>query len=247
MRLDQFPASEPTIPIFVHYGGNNYTKPDWTSTAAARAAIKALPWEFGLASRLNGSPEERKQSIARATCRAIVEQGLHRVNLRDIARALGTTTGPLQHYFRSKEELLLYTKNLLIDELLSTAREAGARCRGGERLRVVCERLLPFSKSARTAWLVLTAFNGRAIGDKQLTSIQMSRYDKCRNFFEQELEVAKDAGVLRPSVDTVLEAIALASFVDGLAVQMLFLNRSETKRVKADLVRLYLERSLETA
>src|SRR4029077_4591156 len=203
----------------------NYTKPDWTSTAAARAAIKALPWEFGLASRLNGSPEERKQSIARAPCRAIVEQGLHRVNLRDIARALGTTTGPLQHYFRSKDELLLYTKHLLIDNLLNNAREAGATMQGGERLRVVCESLLPFTPSARRAWLVLTAFNGRAIGDKQLTAIQISRYSKCRRFFEQEIKVGKEAGVLRPSVDTVLEAIALASFVDGLAVQVLFLNR----------------------
>jgi TetR/AcrR family transcriptional regulator, transcriptional repressor of bet genes len=200
-----------------------------------------------LASRLSGSPEERKQRIARATCRAIVEQGLHRVNLRDIARALGTTTGPLQHYFRSKDELLLYTKNLLIDDLLNAARDAGEKCRGRERLRVVCERLLPFSKSARMAWLVLTAFNGRAIGDKQLTAIQISRYSKCRRFFEQELKAAKDTGVLPSSVDTVLEAIALASFVDGLAVQLLFLNRKETSRAKAELVQRYLKRSFAIA
>ncbi len=200
-----------------------------------------------MALRMAGSPEERKQTIARATCRAIVELGLHRMNLRDIARALGTTTGPLQHYFRSKEELLLYTKNLLIDELLNNAREAGTKLRGGERLRVVCERLLPFTASARVAWLVLTAFNGRAIGDKQLTAIQNSRYTKCRQFFEQEIDVAKDAGVLDPSVDNVLEAIALASFVDGLAVQVLFLSKRDMKRAKEQLVRRYLERSFGIA
>ncbi len=200
-----------------------------------------------MALRMAGSPEDRKQTIARATCRAIVELGLHRMNLRDIARALGTTTGPLQHYFRSKEELLLYTKNLLIDELLNNARKAGLKLQGGERLRVVCEHLLPFSESARIAWLVLTAFNGRAIGDKQLTAIQNSRYSKCRQFFEQEIEVAKGAGVVRRSVDTVLEAIALASFVDGLAVQVLFLSRGETKRAKDELVRQYLERSFGVA
>ena len=200
-----------------------------------------------MALRMAGSPEDRKQTIARATCRAIIELGLHRMNLRDIARALGTTTGPLQHYFRSKEELLLYTKNLLIDELLNNAREAGIKLRGGERLRVVCEHLLPFTESARMAWLVLTAFNGRAIGDRQLTAIQNSRYTKCRRFFEQEIEVAKDAGALRRSIDTVLEAIALASFVDGLAVQLLFLSRGETKRAKEQLVRRYLERSFGIA
>lgn len=200
-----------------------------------------------MAVRMAGSPEDRKQTIARATCRAIIELGLHRMNLRDIARALGTTTGPLQHYFRSKEELLLYTKNLLIDELLNSARESGIKLRGGERLRVVCEHLLPFTASARLAWLVLTAFNGRAIGDKQLTAIQISRYSKCRRFFEQEIMVAKNAGVLDPSVDTVLEAIALASFVDGLAVQVLFLSKGEIKRAKEELVRRYLERSFGIA
>src|ERR1700722_18351707 len=109
---------------------------------------------------MSGAPEERKQAIARATCRAIIERGLHRVNLRDIARALGTTTGPLQHYFRSKEELHLYTKNLLIDELLQDARSAGLKHVGLARLRIVCERLLPFTRTARSAWLVLAAFNG---------------------------------------------------------------------------------------
>jgi TetR/AcrR family transcriptional repressor of bet genes len=190
-----------------------------------------------------GSPEDRKQTIARATCRAIIELGLHRMNLRDIARALGTTTGPLQHYFRSKDELLLYTKNLLVDELLNNAREAGNELRGGERLRVVCEHLLPFTESARMAWLVLTAFNGRAIGDEQLTAIQISRYTKCREFFEAEITLAKEAGVLGTSVDPALEAIALASFVDGLAVQVLFLSKAEAKRAQEELVRRYLERS----
>ena len=92
------------------------------------------------------------------------------------------------------------------------------------------------------AWLVLTAFNGRAIGDKELTAIQISRYTKCRKFFEQEIIAAKDAGAMNPSVDVVLEAIGLASFVDGLAVQGLFLNRNEVKRAKEELVQQYLER-----
>lgn len=169
------------------------------------------------------------------------------MNLRDIARALGTTTGPLQHYFRSKEELLLYTKNLLVDELLNNAREAGNKLRGGERLRVVCEHLLPFTESARVAWLVLTAFNGRAIGDKQLTAIQISRYTKCREFFETEITLAKEAGVLDASVEPALEAIALASFVDGLAVQVLFLSKAEAKRAQEELVGRYLERSFAIA
>jgi TetR/AcrR family transcriptional regulator, transcriptional repressor of bet genes len=200
-----------------------------------------------LASRLSGALEERKQKIARATCMAIVQQGLHRVNMRDIARALGTTTGPLQHYFRSKDELLLYTKNLLIDELLENTRKAGMKHRGATRLRVICETLLPFTPAARMAWRVLTAFNGRAIGDAELTAIQVLRYSKCREFFESELKEARDSGVLASNIDVALEATALASFVFGLAVQMLFLSEREIRRLKKGLVRHYLRRSFSIA
>ena len=111
-------------------------------------------------------------------------------------------------------------------------------------LRIVCERLLPFTEKSRGAWLVLAAFNGRAIGDEELTAIQVSRYTKCRKFFEKEIVLAKDEGVLDPTIDVVPEAIALASFVDGLAVHMLFLGRGVTKRAKQALVQRYLERNL---
>lgn len=196
-----------------------------------------------MAARLQGDPEERKKKIARAACAAILTHGLHKVNMRDIAKALGTTTGPLQHYFANKDELLLYTKNLLIDELLEDARQASLEHAGTKRLQVMCERLLPSTAEARAAWLVLTAFNGRAISDSDLTQIQVSRYSKCRAFFSKALAAAKSTGAVKKTVDVELEAVALASFVDGLAVQMLFLNTSEAQRLKSKLIRQYLKRA----
>jgi TetR/AcrR family transcriptional regulator, transcriptional repressor of bet genes len=196
-----------------------------------------------LATRMSGSIAARRETIARAACRAIVERGLHGVNMRDIARELGTTTGVLQHYFASKDELLVFTKNRVIDEMLDGARAAAAPLEGPQRLQAVCEGLLPMTKATRTAWLVLTAFNGRAIGDKALTSIQVSRYTKCRAFFEAEIDAAKEARILPNSIDTRLEAIALASFVDGLAVQVLFFRVREAAVIQRELVRRYLQRT----
>jgi hypothetical protein len=165
---------------------------------------------------------------------------------RSQLRAWNSSLIPLVHYVRNNYtglERTLYTRNLLVDELLNHARAAGNKHRGGERLRVVCEHLLPFTESARMAWLVLTAFNGRAIGDQRLTAIQLSRYTKCRQFFETEITLAKEAGILDAAIEPGLEAIALASFVDGLALQMLFLGKAEAKRAREELVRRYLERS----
>jgi AcrR family transcriptional regulator len=192
---------------------------------------------------MSGSVDLRRQAIARAACRAIVERGLHGVHLRDIARELGTTTGVLQHYFASKDELLVFTKNHVIDDMLDRARTAAARLEGRARLQAVCEGLLPMRTATRTAWLVLTAFNGRAVGNRELTAIQVSRYTKCRAYFQVEIEAAKAARLIPISVDTRLEAIALASFIDGLAVQVLFYRLREAAAIQRELVRRYLDRA----
>ena len=146
-----------------------------TKQAAAIRMREVRPWIISLANALCIA-KERRQRIARATYRAVVEQGPHHMNVRDIARALGTTTGPLRHYVRCKDELLVYTDNLLIDDRLTPARDAVHRFAGALRLWVVCEALLPSKPCACEAGLGLTAFNGLAIGDGQLSALQVCRY-----------------------------------------------------------------------
>ena len=172
--------------------------------------------------KLSGSIEERRRAIAAAAHRTINEQGLHGVNLRDIAAALGTTVGVIQYYFKSKDELLLYAKDVIIDDVLDRARRAGAGLKGVARLQLICETCLPFGTQAMEQWRVIVAFNGRAIGDSGLTAIQVIRYEKSQIFFQRELMALKRAGDVPNSVNAKLDALGLVSFIEGLGLQMTF-------------------------
>jgi TetR/AcrR family transcriptional regulator, transcriptional repressor of bet genes len=172
--------------------------------------------------KLSGSIDERRRTIAAAAHRTINEQGLHGVNLRDIATELGTTVGVIQYYFKSKDELLLYAKDVIIDEMLDRAREAGSGLKGFARLQLICESCLPFGTQAIEQWRVIVAFNGRAIGDVGLTTIQVVRYEKSQIFFRRELVALKRAGDIPKSVNAKLDALGLVSFIEGLGLQMTF-------------------------
>jgi len=190
--------------------------------------------------RLNGSVEERRRAIAAAAHRTINEKGLHGVNLRDIAAELGTTTGVVQYYFKSKDELLLYAKDLIIDDMLERAHEAARGREGLARLQVLCESCLPFGEEALSRWRVIVAFNGRAIGDKELTAIQVGRYQKSHHFFERELAALKRAGHVRKTVDTRLDALSLVSFIEGLGMQMTFSKQPVRASAYRQVISRYL-------
>ena len=190
-----------------------------------------------------GDPDDPKILVARAVHRAILSRGLQGVNLRDISRDLGVTTGFLTHHFRNKAELLLFSKDLLMQDLMAGARAAAESATGWDRLRIVCEHLLPLSEERVDTWLIFFAFLGRAVGDRKLMSVQVARYRASQKFYQEEIRQLVSSGHLGGSVDVEKEGLALASFVDGLASNALF----NPTRVQHDLQRELLEGYIDRA
>lgn len=58
--------------------------------------------------------DARRIEIAEAACTTLLEVGLERTRLKDIAVSMGYTTGVLQHYFKSKEDLLLLDRKSVV-------------------------------------------------------------------------------------------------------------------------------------
>ncbi len=52
--------------------------------------------------------DDRRLEVAQAAWRVIVREGLDRTSMRAIAQELGSSTGVVTHYFRDKEELILF-------------------------------------------------------------------------------------------------------------------------------------------
>lgn len=69
-------------------------------------------------SRRAMSYDDRRIKVAQAAWRVIVREGLDRASMRAIAQELGSSTGVVTHYFRDKEELILFALEQVFENTL---------------------------------------------------------------------------------------------------------------------------------
>ena len=121
-----------------------------------------------------GRTEQRRAELIEVTAREIARVGLERVTLRDIARAGGWTTGIVSHYFVDKRELMIATFRSRADR--ARERIGAAVSAGAAALPAIVEAALPLDAERAASWKVWLAFWGVAIGDEELSAIQLERH-----------------------------------------------------------------------
>jgi len=195
--------------------------------------------------RLSGNHDAKRIEIADAACKAILKLGLERTSLKDIAEALGYTTGVLRHYFKDKEELLSFTKNHLFDQMFVRMKSAAYNENGIERLVAMALENLPATKKSIDMWRLLSAFNGRAIGNPDRMRFQKQRYFKGASIYIAEIRALQESGVINPKVNPDLEGIGICAFVEGLAAQIILAPKLRKSQDWKSLVRRYIERMIK--
>jgi AcrR family transcriptional regulator len=186
-------------------------------------------------SRPRGDHAERREAIARAAADAIATRGLEQVTLRDIAAALGVTTGVLTHYFPSKDALVAFTKAQAFNRHLARAREAAAGAVGVERLHAVVAELLPMDAERRTSWRLLVAFHGSAVGS---AAMRRAHDRRMRAWFAFFAELVTPLGV----ADAEATGMAVALFVEGMAVHVAMMQPPRPAAWQRAFARAQVER-----
>ena len=173
-------------------------------------------------SRPRGDHATRRDEIALAAAGVIASRGLERVTLREVAAALGVTTGVLTHYFASKQALLRHTKELVFDRGLARAWAAAAApaAEGIERLHAVVTEMLPLDRERQAQWRLLLAFHASAIGSVSIRRAQARRMERWYALFETVVAPLLTSNVGRPPHDPARTGMAVALFVEGLAIQL---------------------------
>jgi AcrR family transcriptional regulator len=184
----------------------------------------------------------RRLEIARAACDVIIEFGLENARLSEIGARAGFTTGAVQHYFRSKEELLLYAKNHLFDELYERVRAGLEKASGVDRLMALAWVMLPTTPETIRAYRLLEAFRGRAIGDKTLLRLQHKRDQASIDMLEREISALADKGLLTEDVDPKREALAFSALLDGLGATVMANPKAFASQNLTVIVERYIER-----
>lgn len=163
--------------------------------------------------------QERREQIAEAVCRLAGRQGLDAVTLRHVAAEAGVSMGRVQHYFTTKDEMLLFAFHTISERverrIAEAVAEAGKNPSTRNVLRALLGELLPLGKQARGEAPVLTAFLARAVVDPTLAEFQREDSRRLRDFITEQIRTAP--GKLDPE----REAVTLLALVDGLMTQIL--------------------------
>lgn len=162
------------------------------------------------------SYDDRRVEVAKAAWRVIVREGLDRASMRAIAQELGSSTGVVTHYFRDKEELILFALEQVFENVLEDMKACAKGRQGIDRLKQMIFVALPLKIVDKDDWKVWVAFLGYSIGREHLVQEHRKRYDLLRQIIYQELADLQTANLIQADLDLTLEANALIALVDGI-------------------------------
>jgi TetR/AcrR family transcriptional regulator, transcriptional repressor of bet genes len=161
--------------------------------------------------------QQRREEIADALCRLAARQGMAAVSLRHVAEEAGVSMGRVQHYFTTKDEMLLFAFRTVSDryERRMTAAVAALGADPGPRklLGALLRELLPLSEQAKAEAPVLAGFLARAMVEPSFAEFHLADSRALREFVARQLPLDQPAATL--------EAAGLLGMVDGLMVHLL--------------------------
>ncbi|KAA5829220.1 TetR family transcriptional regulator C-terminal domain-containing protein [Saccharopolyspora hirsuta] len=193
--------------------------------------------------------EARRTQIAEALLRLASCGGLEAVSLRDVAAEAGISMGAVQHYFKSKEQMLLHAMDHVTKragERIRTALMArGRRPSAREIVRTVMLEMLALTEDSRMEFLTHLAFFMRALGSPELAAMYREWWPELERWLADELRAAQETGELPPDRDPAREAELLLTVPDGLSVGLLLGHRTGDGAIAA--IDYYLDRLFGTA
>ncbi|MGS2618408.1 TetR/AcrR family transcriptional regulator [Micromonospora sp. LZ34] len=105
---------------------------------------------------------ERRTLIADALMRVAARQGLEAVSLRHVATEAGVSPGMVQHYFRTKDEMMTFAMGVVRDRSQARINDAVSRLGDDpsprQLLRAMITSLLPLTEESRADGRVALAF-----------------------------------------------------------------------------------------
>jgi AcrR family transcriptional regulator len=164
---------------------------------------------------------ERRPQILAAAARVIARRGLTGLRLADVASEAGVSIGTIQHYFGTRQRLLLETFTFETERSLDRWLSAGHNgANAWEQMLALVDIVLdpPTFRERWTRWLQFWAAYAR---DPKLRRSIGATYDYWRAPFERAIGAGIESRDFAPDLplDSVVDrALAL---LDGLALQVL--------------------------
>lgn len=161
-------------------------------------------------------PDVRRQQIVEAALRCLAKGGFGAFTVSEICAEAGISHGLINHYFASKEELLVTAYRRVTDRLAQWTKVTLAKSRRGpeDKLRAIVEASFApeiFNEQNLAIWLALW---GQVRNHPELRAAHNELYDGYRAIISRQIEeIARARG---RSVEAAPLALALTALIDGL-------------------------------
>jgi AcrR family transcriptional regulator len=189
---------------------------------------------------------ERRRHIAEAVLRLVAVGGMDAVSLRDVAAEASVSMGMVQHYFHSKDRMLLFACDYLLERTRRRIQEEIAALPAPRTvratLRAVFLETLPLDEERRAGARVWLAFLARAAVEPDLEAFMRSTWVESHAFIAVQIQLAQQRGDLPACLNPDRETVSALSLVDGLVSHVLFGHYSPgqaTAAVEDHLDRLF--------
>lgn len=163
--------------------------------------------------------EQRRRQVAEAVLRITAERGLDEVSVAKVAAEAGVSVGLVQHYFPTKDDMLLYAFHAIADQLAQRSERVSREGTVGQVMVRLLAEVLPLDERRATEVRIWLAFSARAAVVPALAAVQAEYLAEQRSLVAGTIRQAQEHGLSPVELDPDREAAALVAFVDGLANQ----------------------------
>lgn len=190
--------------------------------------------------------QARRQLLTQAVFKIVGKRGLDEVSVREVAAVAGVSLGTVQHYFRTKDELLSYAYKAVADEFEARVQrtvEVGGSL--PQVLRAVLHELLPLDEDRILGARVWLAFTARAAVTPRLEEIQAEEQGYLLSGLTEALRAGQQRGEVRDEVDAEHAALLLTALIDGFTLHLLAGQPAATvlSLLDAQLSRLFVSKN----
>jgi AcrR family transcriptional regulator len=171
---------------------------------------------------------ERRELLADALMRLAAAQGLEKVSLRHVAAEAGVSTGMVQHYFRTKDEMMTFALGMVMDRIRERSQAEAAPTTPRELVRALLLQVLPLDETRRLENHVVLAFLAYVAVKPAIAAGLRQDAAQMRTFLADQLRAAGADGI-----DPEPAAAGLLALVDGLGLQLLSQQYTEQEAMAA--------------
>lgn len=167
-----------------------------------------------------GDPDRRRRQVATALLAVVAREGVEAASLSRVAAAAGTSVGLIQRYFQTKDELLHFAFAHLWERAVERVRSVEPSDSVRTTLVRMLTTFLPLDEERVFESRMWLAYVARAAVDPALARGHADGMREIRERCAEALRTAQATGEAPAHLDPDLEALMLASFLDGLVVDM---------------------------